>query len=78
MRPASTPQAETYKWPESDSPGWVSQLRPLTTSPLPQAHGPHLSPCLTPICSSTPAIMPGMHELHQPERLFWDPKGTRV
>ena len=32
MRPESTPQGETCKWPESDRPGWVSLLRTLTTS----------------------------------------------
>ena len=32
MRPESTPQGETCKWPESDRPGWVSHLRTLTTT----------------------------------------------
>ena len=37
--------------------------------PLLQAHGPYLSPCLTSLCNLTPVIMPGMHELNQPESL---------
>ena len=31
MRPESTSQEETCKWPESDRPGWVSHMRLLTT-----------------------------------------------
>lgn len=42
--------------------------------PLPQAQDPHLSPCLTPVCTSTLVIMQGMHELCQPERVFQDPR----
>ena len=42
--------------------------------PLPQARGPHLSPFLIPVCSSTPVILPGVHELRQPERVFQDPR----
>lgn len=42
--------------------------------PLPQAQDPHLSPCLTPVCTSTLVIMQGMHELYQPERVFQDPR----
>lgn len=45
MKPESTSQEETYKWPESDGPGWVSQLRPLTT---PLSHRP-----VVPICPSS-------------------------
>ena len=36
MRPESTLEEDTCKWPESDRPGWVSQPRLLTT-PLPAA-----------------------------------------
>ena len=39
-----------------------------------QAQDPHLSPCLTPVCTSTLVIMQGMHELCQPERVFQDPR----
>ena len=42
--------------------------------PLPQAQDPHLSPCLTPVCTSTLVIMQGMHELRQPERVFQNPR----
>ena len=42
--------------------------------PLPQARGPHLSPFLIPVCSSTPVILPGLYELCQPERVFQDPR----
>ena len=79
MRPESTPQGETCKWPESDCPGWVSHLRTLTTTlshrpRIPQAQDPRLSPCLIPVCTSTPVIMQGMHELCQAERVFQDPR----
>ncbi|DAA13107.1 TPA: melanoma antigen family A, 9-like [Bos taurus] len=40
----------------------------------PMAQDPHLSPCLTPVCTSTLVIMQGMHELCQPERVFQDPR----
>ena len=39
-----------------------------------QAQDPHLSPCLTPVCTSTLVIMQGMHELCQPERVIQDPR----
>ena len=42
--------------------------------PRTQAQDPHLSPCLTPVCTSTLVIMQGMHELCQPERVFQDPR----
>ena len=42
--------------------------------PRMQAQDPHLSPCLTPVCTSTLVIMQGMHELCQPERVFQDPR----
>ena len=42
--------------------------------PLPQAWGPHLSPFLTPVCTLTPVIMQGMHELRQPEWVFQNPR----
>ena len=42
--------------------------------PLLHTWRPHLSPCLTSACCLTPVIMPGMHELHQPERVFHDPR----
>ena len=42
MRPESTPQGETCKWPESDRPGWVSHLRTLTTT---LSHRPRIPIC---------------------------------
>ena len=40
---------------------------------LPQACGPHLSTFLTPVCSSTPVIMPEMLEIRLPQRVVQDP-----
>lgn len=36
----------------------------IHTPSLPQARGPHLSPCLTSVCGLIP-VMPGMSELHE-------------
>ena len=70
MRPKSTPQEETcIRQPRVR----FSVEAIHTHSPL-QARGPHLSPCLPPLCGLIPVIMPGMHELRQPERVFQDPR----
>ena len=53
MRPESAPRKETYKWPESDCPGWVSQLRPLT---IPLSHRPGVPIC--PPSSFLSAVQP--------------------
>ena len=45
-------------------------VKAILTHSLLQARGPHLSPCLTPLCGLILVIMPGMHELRQPERVF--------
>lgn len=42
---------------------------------LPQACGPHLSPCLTSACGLIPVIMSGMSELHEEsEAKLQDPR----
>lgn len=42
---------------------------------LPQAHGPHLSPCLIPVCASIPGIALGieMSGLSKPKEDLQDP-----
>ena len=60
MRPKSTPQEETcIRQPRVR----FSVEAIHTHSPL-QARGPHLSPCLPPLCGLIP-VMPGMSELHE-------------
>lgn len=57
--------------------GGLSQTAPMvgfsakaTDKPPPAGPWSPSVPCFTPICSLTPVIMPGLHELHQPERVF--------
>ena len=51
-------------------------VKAILTHSLLQARGPHLSPCLTPLCGLILVIMPGMHELRQPERVFQNPRAN--
>lgn len=42
---------------------------------LPEACGPHLSPCLTSVCGLIPVIMSGMSKLHEEsEASLQDPR----
>nr|XP_025131722.1 melanoma-associated antigen 1-like [Bubalus bubalis] len=52
----------------------VQRAEEVQAVPRVKAQDPHLSPCFTPVCTSTLVIMQGMHELCQPERVFQDPR----
>ena len=72
MRPKSTPQEETC----IRLPRVRFSFKAIPTHSLLQACGPHLSSCLTPLCGLIPVIMPGMHELRRPERVFQNPRAN--